>query len=299
MPRSLLALVVAGMAISAGCGGFEMAGGGRGTATLTPAPLPPDEATAGTGDPTTPAAGESTPSERSLPPGVSARGGINVRALTRAHAEALADRSYRWVLAFNASDRRGSTVTRELLRREVRVQNATVYVDDVRRIERRSDGETVRTRRVTYADGNVRYVKHVNRSGTTYTAARIAPAATRQDWFVALVRAYIGQFLSVSGATVTGTPADRDGRTLYRVVTTDDPYGVGSPYGIQDVANYTATAYIDSDGLVHELRVEYDVPEDDGAEHVSVAFRYEAVGRTTVEPPAWYGTARNATTPGP
>lgn len=259
-------VAVAALVVLAGCG---TTGESTGTPTLSPAPVPRTSTSAPTPAPT-PASPKA-----SLPPGVTAAGIVNESALARAHSAALDGRSYRMVLVVNRST--GAHWERQ--RRVVRVRNRTTHLVRSVRVTRAN-----RSERAVYTDGGERYVR-CETSGTA-TDCPVASATGENT------AGFVLGLLSGTESRVEG-PVRRDGRVRYRVVATGSPFGIGSPYGVVEVTNYTATALVTPSGLVSRLHASYDRHEAGTRVHVTVRLRYAGVGTTRVTPPTWAG--RNAT----
>lgn len=253
---------VAALVVLAGCGTTLQP---PETPTVSPAPVPEDPVTAPTPSPTPSAA---------LPPGVTTSGIQNTSALARAHRAALVDRSYRIVVVTNEST--GVQWARE--RRVARVHNRTVYFLRQTRTTREN-----RTERVVYADGRARSTRCET---AECPSGPVDPVGDDSGGTV------LG-LLSGANSRVGGT-VRRDGRVHYRLVVTGSPFGIGSPYGVIEVTNYTATALVAPSGLVSELRARYDLTQGGHTVHVATHLRYTDVGTTRVTPPPWYRA--NATT---
>lgn len=262
MRRWTLATVAA-LVVLAGCNTTLQA---TETPTVSPAPVPEDPIGAPT--PTPPAA--------ALPPGVTPSGIENTSALARAHRAALVDRSYQVVVVTNEST--GEHWAHE--RRVARVHNRTVYLLWQTRTTREN-----RTERVVYADGRERFTR------CETAACPSGPIDSVGDDTGGTV---LG-LLSGANSSVDGT-VRRDGRVHYRLVVTGSPFGIGSPYGVIEVTNYTATALVAPSGLVSDLRARYDLSQGGRTVHVTTHLRYTDVGTTRVTPPSWSRSRSNATT---
>lgn len=262
-----VALVAVAVVGGGGVGGSGGAGGdapatGSGTPTLTAAPTPTD--------------GPAVTRDR--PPGVSPDGAIDEAALVAAHYDALAGRSYRVTLTYrefvaDEGNRSGATGAPTAVRRE------TVQVADGRyaaRVTERGEFRSTPTSLVasdSYATATAVVVR---------TDDGVARYDRRQQWALLNGQArLLGRFLSVESSAVTGTTTVA-GESVVWLATDGDPW--------PGVANATGTALVGRDGLVHEVRRRYDDP-DDPRRSVVVTLRVEAVGATTVEPPAWYANA--------
>lgn len=98
-------------------------------------------------------------------------------------------------------------------------------------------------------------------------------------------------FDAVDTAVVNRT--ERNGTTLYRVVSTSQPRP-NSVYA--DDATYGVTALVGSDGIVRTFQLSHETTFDDRPAMVTRTIRVTEVGNTTVERPAWSDRAtENAT----
>ena len=285
-------VAVAVLVLLAGCGSAAgPASPGTGTATVTPAPVPTaPPTTTRTAAPTPTAAppARGTVRAASLPPGVTAAGIANVSALASAHRAALEGRSYRAVTVVNRSSASGW----ERTRRVVRVDGDRVHL--VRRTDA-SGGN--RSSNVEYLDGRARYARcaRANGTGACPTGPPTAVAASAAGTVLVL--------LSGSDSRVVGTESRVVGTggaaTLrHRLVVTGNPLGLGSPYGVSEARNYTATALVTPSGLVTELRTNYDLVREGNRIRVTASLRFSSIGSVRVTPPPWYdrsGTGADGT----
>jgi hypothetical protein len=208
----------------------------------------------------------------SRPPGVAANGSIDEDALAEAHTAALAGRSYRLVLTVRVSVD-GQPVG--LRRESIRVANATSYSADVTRVgsfpvdtPTLADGDV-------YANGSAR----VERIGPS--AGRAVPVDTERP-YADRVATYLRWYLSVEQSSVAEVVWRDAGGTDYWLTMRGDPWP-----GVTDT---TGTALVATSGLVREVHRSYRSP-DRPSVSAEVTLRVTDVGRTTVVPPAWYGTA--------
>lgn len=272
-------LAVAVLALLAGCGSATgPASPDTGTATVTPAPVPtpvPTEPAASTDTPTT--TPTSAPAE-ALPPGVTASGIANVSALARAHRSALEGRSYRAVTVVNRTTASGW----ERTRRVVRVEGERAHL--VRRTnESGGDGSS----RVEYLDGRTRYVR-CDRANATGACPTDRPSAVAGD-----TAGTVLVLLSGSDSRLVGTESRVSGTggaepLRHRIVVSGRPFGLGSPYGVLEARNYTATALVAPSGLVTDLRASYDLVGGGNRFHVTARLRFSNIGSARVTPPPWY-----------
>ncbi|NEU58154.1 hypothetical protein [Halorussus sp. MSC15.2] len=81
---------------------------------------------------------------------------------------------------------------------------------------------------------------------------------------------------------------ERDGTTLFRVVSTEQPGTELAPmYG----GSYSFVAIVDSQGIVRTLQQTYQTTFEDRSAVVSRTIRLTRLGNTTVERPDWYEKA--------
>lgn len=87
---------------------------------------------------------------------------------------------------------------------------------------------------------------------------------------------------------------ERDGTTLFRVVSTEQPGpGLASVYG----GSYSFVATVDTQGVVRTFQQTYRTTFEDRPAVVSRTVRLTRLGNTSVERPDWYGKAvANGTT---
>jgi hypothetical protein len=280
-----LLLVVAGaLAVPVGPGA-DRAGADAATTvdprTATPTPAATATATAG-------------PGERRYPPGVSSAGLVDVDALAAAHARHVTGRSYVWTVrrrerivqtrpalsGGRSASRPGPPVSRT--RREVRVERPAVY----RVVETRSRRIESVPPSVTevYADGERRFVRLGGGAGTETS---VRPAADLPGgWGLHALRA---------ARLLRGTLADTGRSSVSWNGSARAPVRL-AVRGRTGDAEFRARAGIEPSGFVRSFRAWWIDPAA-GLWHV-VAFRYERVDRTAVEPPAWYEDGR-VRTPAP
>ncbi|AUV82021.1 hypothetical protein C2R22_10475 [Salinigranum rubrum] len=257
-----------------------------------------DPADATTPDPTpenASDAGSESFESASFPPGLGPDGVTDYDALADAHAHAVTGQSYRLTITHREYiDGRPTAYRRET----VSVAEPTVYrteLDGAGNLER---GPLVIARVEAFADGETRYERRVvadefDRSYTVDTVGSDLVPGVRngEGRYADRVEQYVGWFLSVSESDVVDS-FERDGTRYYWVRLGADTYA--------GVENSTGSALVDENGVVHEVRRQYDYPGSDGVS-AAVSIRYTDFGTTTVSPPAWYEErvgATNATTNG-
>lgn len=278
--------VVAATVTVAGCG-----------AAPTPTSEPANATTA------SPAASSGTQTARRVAPGVTADGVVDATALVQAHVRALTERSFTVTRRVRGVDTATNETTRELtatwridtrdgFRGTYESRWATVpqsLVGDRRppaAVSTYRADETVARRIVTDAgdagdaddagdagdtgDENVTF----DRPPLTDTVLRLTPALHRAPI------AALGDAEEVTVQSVT-----RDGTQRYRIAARLPENRIRS--------NRTVELLVTSEGRVTDIRHQF--VRDATGSVVTRTIRFRAVGETRVERPAWYETARNAT----
>jgi hypothetical protein len=213
------------------------------------------------------------------PPGLGPDGVIDANTLADTHAKAMTGQSYRWTITHREYvDGRPNAYRRET----VYVASSTEYrtelegAGDLRRADLVVAGVEV------YADGETRYERQpiADEFEDSYTVdpAPVQGVRNGEDAYADRAERYLEWYLSVSESAVVDS-FEREGTRYYWVRLGRDPY--------PGVENSSGSALVDENGVVHELRRQYDVPGEPGVSAV-VSLRYTDVGSTTVEPPAWY-----------
>lgn len=252
----------------------EQAGGppaGQSPATTpTPTPVPTTE----------------TPPEQ-LAPGLTWDGVVDPWNLSHAHANALLDTSFSTsavIVRWSSDDRYATQATSH-----VRVAAGGSPMHFARNVTGDDPGPNQVAADVeVWREGDVSYVKTTSNDATNYH--RTTPS---RDLYSGPVTAWDAIYSLFAGVnTTTVERVERDGTTLYRVVSTSQPES--DRFG-RSRSNYSLSALVDSSGLVHRYRVSSDVHEDDRTLHLSWTWRLSAVGSTTVEQPPWVEEAKNAT----
>lgn len=262
--RSLL--VVAGLALLAGCAGLPIDDGAGVTETLTPVPVTDVESTPGTGD--------------TLPPGVAANGSVDRNRLLEAHAEQLADRSYTYEFSYESAvsdpnvsaasfDRRlvvaGDAFLVEQTNYGVR-SNVTLYADEAGAVQRVESGEGVEYER--RADvGDPRAFSFTER--------------------------VVAEYLGWPASNVTAV--ERDGQRYVRLHFAAIPPSQLASSPQSSVANYSATAYVTPAGLIRTVAVEYEIVGRERRQWVSFRSTYTGIGETTLDRPDWADEAPEST----
>ncbi|SFC33719.1 hypothetical protein SAMN05444422_10774 [Halobiforma haloterrestris] len=160
--------------------------------------------------------------------------------------------------------------------------------DDAYRFEAGPDfgGNDRETAAERYGDGDYEYVVVEGDGGRSYERRPLAPDANPARHSARIGADLAETHLIDPDADVS--TALVDGIVGYRVNATEPPAPLANA-----TDGYRATAFVAQTGVVLELEVTYH-HYPTGAD-VRIEFRYQDVGETVVEPPAWYDAARSAT----
>lgn len=214
---------------------------------------------------------------------------MNLSALVRGHRSALDGRSYRVVSTVNRSSSDGW----ERSHRVVRVDGDRVHL-----VERTRANGTAPSTLVEYTEGRAGYTR-CERAGGVGACRTGPPSAVDGDAAGTVLALLSGSDSRVVGTESRVAGAGRDRETLrYRIVVTGTPSAIGSPYGVVEVGNYSATAFVAPSGLVTELEASYEVLAGGERTRVSARLRFTDFGTVRVTPPPWYspnGTRTNPT----
>ena len=256
----------------AGCGSLATpAGEGTPTRTVTPVPLPQDPPT-----PHGPAV---------LAPGLSPDGVFDAARLAEAHASVLSNTSFTAVREERRRYANGSL--RSSYRRIVRVSPGGERFDyELNQTDVRG-GRATEGRLARYSNGSTVYVATTRAGETTYSILGGQPEPAGLS-AVLPQRATARSGIARLFGTLRFDVVDRrtlDGRAVYRLTVQN---GTRDLDWLRDVS---MNAAVREDGLVAGYRLAYDV---EGIE-VTVVVEFRDLGATSVTPPAWLPTARNAT----
>jgi hypothetical protein len=244
-----------------------------------------DVARVGTDDspPTRTPAGTESPSFDSteLPPGLGPDGVVDEELLADRHAKAVTGQSYRWTITHREFVDGQPTAYR---RETVYVASPTEYRTEIEGAGDLRGADLVISGIEAYADGEARYERRFSdgsiNAGTGYGLDRggLRGVQNGEGRYADRAERYIGWYLSVSESAVVDT-FERAETRYYWVRLGRDPY--------PGVENSTGSALVDENGVVHEIRRQYDVPGDGDVSAV-VTLRYTDFGTTTVQPPPWH-----------
>lgn len=221
------------------------------------------------------------------PPGVG-EGYLDAWTLARAHATTVSGRSYRLIVRQSDTDALDGGRRWDGVWQQAVVENESAWLYSVVGYERgANDSRLVQYTR--YTDGESVYRRVDSRNGTVYDRS---PHRVDDDGFGTHTdrsRRYILRYLTTTEVEIDRVSWRPD---EFRLVATGRPAYVDG-----EVANYTATAFVDESGFVSELTVEYTRLDARDTDDASVRFRFEyaAVDDTRVRPPGWYDEAVAAT----
>lgn len=224
-----------------------------------------------------------------LPPGLAADGVTDPLALADAHHEALRDASYTVSTSYEFRRPNGTLVGHGTSTSAVAPGRASFHTVSTRTY--RDAGETLGLEHVetaTWGEDDRAVTARTRSNGSTeYRERALRPSMRPDTGSEALYTA----FSAVD--TTVATQAERNGTTLYKVVTTSEP----APESVYaGDATYSAVAFVDSDGVVRTFRQTYRTTYGDRPAIATRTVRVDAVGNTTVERPAWADRAtENAT----
>jgi hypothetical protein len=221
------------------------------------------------------------------PPGVSASGIEDVEALARAHARAVANRSYTvWVDWYRPRNFRpgGTRVQRDI---DVATEGDRYLIETTEVV---ADNRTHTG--AIYHDGAGTYAAVWNGTSGEYervfaVTQRRVTVPTSESIRQNLVRRYLSTPETDITEVQSGTLERRNGRRLFRITGTGAP-NVSSTATIR---NYSVEAMVDSRGFVRNVTVQATVehPQNSGQTlRIEREYTYDRVDSTTVEPPEWY-----------
>lgn len=268
MYRPAVVLVVF---VLAGCSAVSLGGGGPTTPseTVTPVPI--------TTGPT-----DQTATSEPLPPGVDADGTVVSGTLSSAHTDYLANRSYTWFVRYDSGNEElaGGTFVRRAV-----VDNDTFVVEQV------SPGPGANTS--VYVNETGGFLRSVDDNDTRYDYLRVPGEPTDYTFASDTIRRFLG------GSQFTVTEVDRRGRAYYRLHAADGPVPVMLAQSSTTAQNYTATAYVTSEGFVRSLTVAYDRSVAGNRSRVTFRYDYRQVGDSVPVAPRWVAEIDRRSTPTP
>lgn len=275
--------VLAALLVLAGCSGLA----GQPTATVTPAPLPPD-----------------TPARQSFPPGTGAQGVTDPLALANAHRGIVEGVSYTVLRSRTVRFPNGSLAARTTLDARFSANQSRFHL--VYRVEGPSAGRFDRTpiRVELWSDGDLLLQSLTVANETTRQqvpsetfSRRPSPFdETRGDQFG--LRSHDREVrLLFLGVDVTLTRRTVDGTTVYRA----RGDAVRQRTALENLERVTAprnvhlNATVTSRGLVRSYDLRYDATLDGHPVRVERSVRFVDVNATTIDRPSWYGATVNTT----
>jgi len=270
--RLLVCLLLA----TAGCNTPGGSDAGAQTPTVTPVPVPAEE---------------------TLAPGVTHEGVTNPRALADAHADVIAEPSYR--LTVNRTVRDPNGTVRERLTLDLALASDRAYLVDTATAGQDAPVflGTPPASATFWSNGST-YVRKLTRDDrTTYNQfTPVEGAGTWRYWAQtvpfgggrATPQAFLTRTFRAVDTTVVGRAA-ANGTTAYRLrgnATTER-----LEEGIADPRNVSLTATVTDEGLVRSLSLQYVGTIDGERVIVTRTVAYRNVGATTVERPSWFDSA--------
>lgn len=258
------ALVVAFLAVTAGCGTFATAG--EPTPTVTPAPVP--EAPTHTGTPS------------GVAPGLAGGGVVDVDRLAAAHLAGLEGATYVWNSERRVDRFPNETGTEHVVRNELRVEHEHRYRFFTNRRDSHNQGDTPFLVNVTeFADGERTYRRFVPFGQQEFTYQRGSVRRANEAYAAELANP-IRRYLAVPNATVA--EVRRNGNLHYRIVSRETAVP-----GLAMGRNFSVTATVSPAGVVHEMRVSFERERGDRREAVTYSFTLNRREAVTVERPDW------------
>jgi len=277
--RLALVLLVAVVVVTAGCSGFAFGGGDRPVSTVTPAPVPSDDAGA-------------------YPVGLGPDGVTSPSLLGAAHADALNGTSY--TLRMTRTVRYANGTLRSDLRIEVALDADRTHFANV---SVRGHAAPVLLGRPPasasfWSDGDV-YLRRLTRDNRTIYNEYEPPDSYAGTWRYWVHTAALNGRPS---ADVTQTVAPFQTRTDRAATGDGTEYvvsgdrlrrgDIGAPWSAR--RNATLAARVTESGLVRAYRTEYTAMAGGERVRVTRTVRFDGVGNTTVGRPSWYDRARSS-----
>ncbi|MFC7226437.1 hypothetical protein N0B31_03400 [Salinirubellus salinus] len=218
------------------------------------------------------------------------REGLDVRALARGHAAALAGRPYRWRVFVDRPTGEVASGRRVVDALTVSVAGPTRYRSQRSETVLQSGVGVRITRTETYADGETAYTRVRNRRLDTvrYEARRVAVCAGGEGPPLDAAESVIVRYLAVRNASVTFESTRTGPR--YRIVDHEATHP-----SLSGVRNYRVEALVTPEGVVREVEATYDPETQHGTATVTAGFAYAGVDTTTVTPPRWAPQAQAVT----
>lgn len=270
-------VAIAALLALAGCAGTGVSSSPE--LTVTPAPVPTDA--------------RATPAYR-LAPGLAPSGVVDPLALATAHAAVLRATAYEVTLTERSVRPDGTLLERRTV--EGRFVGPTRYRLTTSRETARGPDPTS----TLYADGERLYERLETRNDTRYYLPRArfdgrprwpedpeGHQTQRDELYAALA----GSTPSYAG------PVELDGVTHHRIVApraTHASFLAAWEY-VDTIETFRFVATVRGDGLVRSYRLHYVATSGGERRIVTRSARWSALDDATVDPPAWYATARERT----
>jgi hypothetical protein len=202
-------------------------------------------------------------------------------ALSRAHADAVRNRSYEWRVVYRRGVGGENPVIgggpSERSRQVARVENGTESLIRVTGDDGANEPTEFGPNRDVYADGTARYVRRHHENGTTTVRRTPLDATDGPSGVAAQAADRLRGWLLTARATDVVESEQRGNVTRYRLV------GRGSDSFTN--SEFRPEAWITADGFVTDLEVAHTAYGGRGTTFIE--FTYRRVGTATVDRPAW------------
>lgn len=244
---------------------------------------------AGTPTTTNPAKSQSTTlqqpttvssNQTTLAPGVTTRGVTDPWELAQAHRRTLGNSSF--TVVGNQTIRENGTIVVQSNSETQVAQSDERYSLTATATGDNVESYGVAPYNITVWSNETTTVQRIDYRNGTIEHRELSPKATFvrgdiTDWTT------VYELFTAVNTSVTRT-IEREGRTLYEVVSTGSPHPTSS---YAKNSNFTLTAYVSPNGVVHEYEVAYVTTRIDRRVQVSRHVQYTNLGTTDVEQPAW------------
>lgn len=269
------ALAIAFLAITAGCGAFSNAS--NPTPTATPAPVPEIST-----EPATPSG---------IAPGLAGGGVTNADRLAAAHLNGLEGTAYVWESERRVDRFPNETGAEHVVRTELRVESERRYWFYTDRRDTHNQRDTPFIDDVTeFADGERTYRRFVPFGQQEFTYRR-GSVRRANGAYARELASPVRRYLAVPNATVAEVRAG--GQRYYRV----ESQRPTAP-GIAEGQNFSVTAIVAPDGVVHSLTASFERERRDRRERVEYSFTLDRRAAVAVERPDWVAEQWPADGPG-
>jgi hypothetical protein len=272
MTRTALLTFVVILFVSSGCNALDL-GSQTAKVSVTPAPIPTD-----------------TPVSQSTPQHIPCLTNLpieNISSLVSTHNETLWNTSFTVRESFTAVSRNGSLRTHSVLITRVAEEYSRIHIIQM---ETDSRGSYSQTRHEIWTNGNQGASRTI--SGHTVQYDAFTPAEGHfSSYALYHTNEPVEKLRNGTGCVID--QFTRNENTIYLVQFT---IPANTDPNTTHPQNATGRAFIDSQGVVRELRYHYTTKTTDGAVfNVTESYRITNIGSTTADRPVWYWIAiRNA-----